>query len=139
MALIFEALRQVVGILFMFSGALKLTDQVSAELYAEGLEEFVKFAKVFPLRKVGVDVDPLVFMTAVGLCELIGGFLLALGPRILQKISNVVLSVIMIGAIYSLLMLKKPLYVCLPATICLAILLVLLFVWEEEKKKQKEE
>ncbi|XP_032901264.1 transmembrane protein 35B isoform X1 [Amblyraja radiata] len=139
MALMFEALRLVVGLLFMFTGALKLTDQVSADLYVEGLEEFVKFAEVFPLRKLGVDVDPLVFMTVVGWCELIGGLLLAVGPRIVQKISNVVLSVIMIGAIYSLLMLKKPLYMCLPATICLAILLLLLQVWRKERKKQKEE
>lgn len=139
MALMFEALRLVVGLLFMFTGALKVTDQVSAELYAEGLEQFVKFAEVFPLRKLGVDVDPLVFMTVVGSCELIGGLLLAVGPRIVQKISNVVLSVTMIGAIYSLLMLKKPLYMCLPATICLALLLLLLQVWRKERKKQKEE
>ncbi|XP_032901265.1 transmembrane protein 35B isoform X2 [Amblyraja radiata] len=137
MALMFEALRLVVGLLFMFTGALKLTDQVSADLYVEGLEEFVKFAEVFPLRKLGVDVDPLVFMTVVGWCELIGGLLLAVGPRIVQKISNVVLSVIMIGELYCILAIKVPLHMCVPSACFLAVLILLLYVWGRDKEKKE--
>ncbi|XP_062889695.1 transmembrane protein 35B-like isoform X1 [Mobula hypostoma] len=139
MALMFVSLRLVVGFLFVFTGMIKVTDRISPELYAEGLGEFVKFADVFPLKRFGISIEPLTFLTAVGWIELVGGLLLAVGPRILQEISDVVLSVIMIGAIYSLLMLKKPLYMCIPAAVCLGILLVLLYVWGRDREKQKKE
>ncbi|XP_051892382.1 transmembrane protein 35B-like isoform X1 [Pristis pectinata] len=132
-------LQLVVGCLFVFTGTMKVTDRISSELYAEGLEEFVKFTEVLPLKKFGLHVEPIVFLTAVGWIELVGGLLLILGPRILQEVSNIVLSIIMMGAIYSLLMLKKPLYMCIPATICLGILLLLLYVWGRDRKKQKDE
>ncbi|XP_067867315.1 transmembrane protein 35B-like isoform X3 [Heterodontus francisci] len=103
------------------------------------VNEFVKLAAVFPLNEWGIKLEPMQCLIVVGWIELIGGLLLAIGPRILQEISNIILAVIMMGAIYSLLMLKKPLYMCMPATVCLGLLLLLLYVSQRGREKQKEE
>ncbi|KAJ7418182.1 transmembrane protein 35B [Pitangus sulphuratus] len=87
--------------------------------------EFVRFAKVFPLKELGFVPEPGGYLAAVGWVEVTAGLLLALGPQLLQEISNFVLSVVMIGAIYTLLALREPLAMCAPATLCLGLLLLL--------------
>uniref|UniRef100_A0A8C5RXU6 Transmembrane protein 35B n=1 Tax=Laticauda laticaudata TaxID=8630 RepID=A0A8C5RXU6_LATLA len=86
---------------------------------------FVQFADVFPLKEFGYKPEPGLYMEIVGWMELIGGCLLAFGPQLLQEISNFVLTVIMIGAIYTLLVLKEPFAMCVPATVSLGLLLLL--------------
>ncbi|NXN46403.1 TM35B protein, partial [Rhinoptilus africanus] len=87
--------------------------------------EFVRFAQVFPLKEFGFAPEPGRYLEAVGWVEVVAGFLLAFGPQLLQEISNFVLSVIMIGALYTLLALREPLAMCAPATLCLGLLLLL--------------
>ncbi|XP_051892383.1 transmembrane protein 35B-like isoform X2 [Pristis pectinata] len=130
-------LQLVVGCLFVFTGTMKVTDRISSELYAEGLEEFVKFTEVLPLKKFGLHVEPIVFLTAVGWIELVGGLLLILGPRILQEVSNIVLSIIMMGELYCILALKESLYMCIPSAGFLGVLILLLYVWGREKERKE--
>ncbi|XP_067862567.1 transmembrane protein 35B-like isoform X1 [Heptranchias perlo] len=139
MALVFVAVRVLLGLFFMLTGVMKLTDRISADLYAQAKDEFVKFAAVFPLNDLGIKIEPMHYLIAVGWIELVGGLLLAIGPRILQEICNIILAIIMMGAIYSLLMLKEPLYMCTPAAVCLGLLLLLLYVQGRDRKKQKAE
>ncbi|NXT94408.1 TM35B protein, partial [Anhinga rufa] len=87
--------------------------------------QFVRFAEVFPLKEFGFAVEPGRYLEVVGWVEVVAGLLLAFGPQLLQEISNFVLSVLMIGAIYTLLMLREPLAMCTPATLCLGLLLLL--------------
>ncbi|NXS03675.1 TM35B protein, partial [Oxylabes madagascariensis] len=87
--------------------------------------EFVRFAKVFPLKELGFVPEPGRYLVAVGWVEVTAGLLLAFGPQLLQEISNFILSVVMIGAIYTLLVLQEPLAMCAPATVCLGLLLLL--------------
>ncbi|XP_014801937.1 PREDICTED: uncharacterized protein ZMYM6NB [Calidris pugnax] len=87
--------------------------------------EFVRFAEVFPLKDFGFAPEPGRYLEAVGWVEVVAGLLLALGPQLLQEISNFILSIIMIGAIYTLLALREPLAMCAPATLCLGLLLLL--------------
>ncbi|NXJ69278.1 TM35B protein, partial [Rostratula benghalensis] len=87
--------------------------------------EFVRFAEVFPLKEFGFSPEPGPYLEAVGWVEVVTGLLLALGPQLLQELSNFVLSVVMIGAIYTLLVLREPLAMCAPATLCLGLLLLL--------------
>ncbi|KAG5855870.1 hypothetical protein ANANG_G00001260 [Anguilla anguilla] len=103
MALVFTALRVLLGVAFALSGAVKLTDQISEETHAHMSSQFVQFASVFPLRVVGVEVDPVQYLALTGWLELVCGVLLAFGPRLLQEISNLVLSVVMMVAIFTLL------------------------------------
>ncbi|NWI14552.1 TM35B protein, partial [Crypturellus soui] len=88
-------------------------------------EQFGRFARVFPLKAFGYEPEPRRYLEAVGWVELVAGLLLAAGPRLLRDVSNWVLSVVMIGAIYTLLALREPVAMCAPATVCLGLLLLL--------------
>ncbi|NWI64642.1 TM35B protein, partial [Todus mexicanus] len=135
MAAAFRALRVLLGLFFALSGAAKLWEQLGellgaelhlwAELHRHMKSQFVRFAEVFPLKALGLAPEPAQYLAAVGWLELAAGLLLAFGPQLLQEISNFVLSVVMIGAIYTLLVLREPLAMCAPATLCLGLLLLL--------------
>ncbi|XP_072357667.1 transmembrane protein 35B-like isoform X2 [Scyliorhinus torazame] len=139
MAIVFVAVRVLLGFFFMVVGATKLTDRISPTLYAEAVDEFVKFADVFPLNDVGVKLDPMDYQLVVGWIELIGGLLLAFGNKALQEISNIFLSILMMGELYSFLILKEEPFLCLPSACTLGLLLLLLYIWERDRKKQKTE
>ncbi|KAE8624225.1 hypothetical protein XENTR_v10005873 [Xenopus tropicalis] len=139
MALVFAAIRVLLGLFFGLSGVVKLTDQISADVYKQMKTQFVQFADVFPLKDFGFKPDPEQYLLAVGWVELVAGVLLAFGPQILQEISNFVLCIIMIGAIYTLLVLKEPLAMCAPATVCLGLLLLLAVRGHGRKTKSKSE
>lgn len=57
----------------------------------------MQFAEVFPLKVFGYQPDPMSYQVAVGWLELLAGILLALGPPMLQEISNFLLIVLMMG------------------------------------------
>uniref|UniRef100_UPI00398EE916 transmembrane protein 35B-like isoform X1 n=1 Tax=Pristiophorus japonicus TaxID=55135 RepID=UPI00398EE916 len=135
MVLVFTILRVVLGLAFMLIGIMKLTDWISAGLYAQSAAEFVNFATV--LNEFGLQIEPFHFLTAVGWVELVGGLLLAIGQGILQEISTITLAVVMMGEIYSFLMLKEPIYLCILPTVLLAFLLMFLYTWESGRQKQK--
>ncbi|XP_053942341.1 transmembrane protein 35B [Cuculus canorus] len=125
MAAPFTALRVLLGLFFVLAGAGKLSELLSAELHRHMKSEFVRFAEVFPLKQFGFAPEPGRYLEVVGWVEALAGLLLAFGPQLLQEISNFILSVIMIGAIYTLLVLQEPLAMCAPATLCLGLLLLL--------------
>ncbi|KAK2518581.1 Zmym6nb [Columba livia] len=125
MAAAFTALRVLLGLFFVLTGLGKLSELLSAELHRHMKSEFVRFAQVFPLTEFGFTPEPGRYLEVVGWVEVVAGLLLAFGPQLLQEISNFVLSVVMIGAIYTLLVLREPLAMCAPATLCLGLLLLL--------------
>ncbi|XP_064897729.1 transmembrane protein 35B [Columba livia] len=125
MAAAFTALRVLLGLFFVLTGLGKLSELLSAELHRHMKSEFVRFAQVFPLTEFGFTPEPGQYLEVVGWVEVVAGLLLAFGPQLLQEISNFVLSVVMIGAIYTLLVLREPLAMCAPATLCLGLLLLL--------------
>ncbi|KAM4044303.1 transmembrane protein 35B [Anomaloglossus baeobatrachus] len=139
MAIVFTAIRVLLGLFFAIAGVVKLTDQVSAEVYQQMKSQFVQFADVFPLKDFGFKPDPYQYLQAVGWIELVAGILLAFGPRILREISNLVLCIIMIGAIYTLLVLKEPIAMCAPATVSLGLLLLLNIRGHGKNSKSKAE
>ncbi|NXL57262.1 TM35B protein, partial [Chordeiles acutipennis] len=125
MAAAFTALRVLLGLFFLLTGVAKLSELLSAELHRHMQSEFVRFAGVFPLKELGFVPEPGWYLAVVGWVEVVAGLLLAFGPQLLQEISNFILSVIMIGAIYTLLALREPLAMCAPATLSLGLLLLL--------------
>ncbi|XP_025899270.1 transmembrane protein 35B [Nothoprocta perdicaria] len=100
-------------------------EELASLVAARKSAQFGRFARVFPLKEWGYQPEPARYREAVGWLELAAGLLLAVGPQLLQEISNFVLSVVMMGAIYTLLVLKEPLAMCAPATVCLGLLLLL--------------
>ncbi|XP_044281207.1 transmembrane protein 35B [Varanus komodoensis] len=125
MALLFSAIRVLLGLFFSACGAVKLTERVSGDLHLQLKSQFVQFADVFPLKEFGYKPEPAHYMEVVGWIEVVAGLLLAFGPQLLQELSNFVLTIVMIGAIYTLLVLKEPIAMCTPATVCLGLLLLL--------------
>ncbi|XP_065506781.1 transmembrane protein 35B isoform X2 [Caloenas nicobarica] len=98
MAAAFSALRVLLGLFFLLTGLVKLSELLSAELHRHMKSEFVRFAQVFPLKEFGFVPEPGWYLEVVGWVEVAAGLLLAFGPQLLQEISNFVLSVVMIGA-----------------------------------------
>ncbi|XP_075399663.1 transmembrane protein 35B-like [Tenrec ecaudatus] len=86
---------------------------------------FEQFAEVFPLKGLGYQPDPLSYQAAVGWLELLAGSLLVLGSSILQEISNLLLTLLMIGAIFTLVALNESLSTYIPALVCLSHLILL--------------
>uniref|UniRef100_A0A8C5Z5N0 Transmembrane protein 35B n=1 Tax=Marmota marmota marmota TaxID=9994 RepID=A0A8C5Z5N0_MARMA len=86
---------------------------------------FVQFAEVFPLKLFGYQPDPVNYQTAVGWLELLAGLLLVVGPPMLQDISNFLLTLLMMVAIFTLVSLKESLSTSIPAIVCLGLLLLL--------------
>ncbi|XP_004740889.2 transmembrane protein 35B [Mustela nigripes] len=125
MALGLAALRVLLGGFFALTGAAKLSGQISAPVSQQMKALFVQFAEVFPLKVFGYQPDPMSYQEAVGWLELLAGLLLVLGPPMLQEISNLLLTVLMMGAIFTLASLKESPNTYIPAIICLGLLLLL--------------
>ncbi|XP_045638543.1 transmembrane protein 35B isoform X2 [Ursus americanus] len=139
MALGLAALRVLLGGFFALTGAAKLSEQISAPASEQ------MFAEVFPLKVFGYQPDPMRYQEAVGFLELLAGLLLVLGPRMLQEISNLLLTLLMMalplrrgdgvaaargvmrlaGAIFTLASLKESPNTYIPAVVCLGLLLLL--------------
>ncbi|XP_006888734.1 PREDICTED: uncharacterized protein LOC102843403 [Elephantulus edwardii] len=119
MACFLDALRVLFGGFFVLTGAAKLSEQISAPVSQQMKPLFVQFAEVFPLKVVGYQPDPMSCQLTVGWLELLSGLLLILGSPILQEISNFLLTLLMIGAIFTLLALNESLSTYIPAVICL--------------------
>ncbi|XP_026372507.4 transmembrane protein 35B isoform X2 [Ursus arctos] len=139
MALGLAALRVLLGGFFALTGAAKLSEQISAPASEQ------MFAEVFPLKVFGYQPDPMSYQEAVGFLELLAGLLLVLGPRMLQEISNLLLTLLMMalplrrgdgvaaargvmrlaGAIFTLASLKESPNTYIPAVVCLGLLLLL--------------
>lgn len=117
-------LRVLLGVFFALTGAAKLF-QVSAPVSQQMRALFEQFAEVFPLKVFGYQPDPISYQTAVGWLELLAGLLLVVGPPVLQEISNVLLILLMMGAVFTLVVLKEPLSTYVPAAVCLGLLLLL--------------
>ncbi|KAM8790074.1 transmembrane protein 35B [Rhynchonycteris naso] len=125
MAFLLAALRVLLGGFFALTGAAKLSEQLSAAASQQTKALFEQFAEVFPLKVFGYQPDPMSYQVAVGWLELLAGLLLALGPPMLQEISNFLLIVLMMGAIFTLVSLKESLNTCIPAVVCLVLLMLL--------------
>ncbi|XP_006732635.2 transmembrane protein 35B isoform X1 [Mirounga angustirostris] len=125
MALGLRALRVLLGGFFALTGAAKLSEQISAPASQQMKALFVQFAEVFPLKVFGYQPDPMNYQEAVGWLELLAGLLLVLGPPMLREISNLLLTLLMMGAIFTLASLKESPNTYIPPIICLGLLQLL--------------
>ncbi|KAM6216987.1 LOW QUALITY PROTEIN: transmembrane protein 35B [Rhynchocyon petersi] len=125
MAFLLTALRVLLGGFFALTGAAKLSEQLSAPVSQQMKALFVQFAEVFPLKVFGYQPDAMNYQETVGCLELLAGLLLVLGSPILQEISNFLLTLLMLGAIFTLVALNESLSTYIPAIICLSLLILL--------------
>ena len=91
--------------------------------------DFERFAKVHPAAQMGYQINPEKYMKQIGLIELAGATFLLMGPRIFKLFSSLLLSSIMIGAMYTHFQLADPLELyIMPAIILLTLFMKLHFL-----------
>jgi len=115
--------------IFFTAGAMKLTDRFSAKTHLKMKSDFERFAKVHPAAQMGYQINPEKYMKQIGLIELAGATFLLMGPRIFKLFSSLLLSSIMIGAMYTHFQLADPheLYI-MPALVLLTLFMKLHFL-----------
>ncbi|XP_051843609.1 transmembrane protein 35B isoform X2 [Antechinus flavipes] len=124
--LVFAVLRLLLGLFFMLTGAVKLSEcRVPGQAYVQMRAQAAKLAHVLPLKSMGFNPDPGELLVIIGWVELVSGLLLALGPPLLQDISIILLLLLSVGTVYSLLLLKEPVSSWAPPAICLGLLFLL--------------
>ncbi|EPY79839.1 hypothetical protein CB1_000884008 [Camelus ferus] len=94
-AMVMKNLNQT--LLDLYTLALPICDVQENHFIDEEKALFEQFAEVFPLKVFGYQPDPISYQAAVGWLELLAGLLLVLGPPILQEISNLLLTLLMLG------------------------------------------
>nr|CAG4652316.1 EOG090X0IKQ [Triops cancriformis] len=101
--IVLKTLSILLGLFFIFVGVMKVTPYISRELHKDLRKDYVKYAKVFPLAQTFLfKVSPKWYRRTVGGLEILCGLILALVPYAKAKqAANVVLIILMIGAVYS--------------------------------------
>ncbi|XP_074047116.1 transmembrane protein 35B [Macrotis lagotis] len=123
---VFSSLRLLLGLFFMLTGAVKFSDcHTPAQVYEHVKALVMKLAEVLPLSLLGYEPDPEDLLIIIGWLEFISGLLLAMGPPHLQEISTIVLTLLTLGTLYSLLMLREPVASYAPTVLCLGVLTML--------------
>nr|CAG4638847.1 EOG090X0IKQ [Cyclestheria hislopi] len=119
---------------------MKLTPYFSKELHKDLRTEYVKYAKVFPLaRYFNIKIPPKWFRRVVGGLEILSGIALTFIPnKRIKQLANVILVVLMLGAIYSHWMVDDKLERCAPALVFFFMLSCRLIVeWQLHRKSTK--
>merc|ERR1712141_893307 len=99
-------------------------ERFSAKTYLKMKSDFERFAKVHPAALIGYSIDPEKYMKQIGLIELAGATFLLIGPRIFKLFSCLLLSSVMIGAMYTLYLLADPIQTLVPAAVTLLALFI---------------
>lgn len=102
-SIVLKSLSVLLGIFFVFVGTMKLTSHISKDLHKDLRKEYVKYAKVFPLSAtLGFKVPSKWYRRVVGSLEIICGLAMALIPNNkIKSLSNAILLLLMLMAVYS--------------------------------------
>lgn len=102
-SIVLKSLSVLLGVFFIFIGTMKLTSGISKDLHKDLRKEYVKYAKVFPLSNTfQFKIPSKWYRRVVGSLEIICGFAMAIIPsHKVKNLSNTVLLVLMMMAVYS--------------------------------------
>jgi uncharacterized membrane protein YphA (DoxX/SURF4 family) len=90
------------GVFFIFVGQFKITSKFFPDVHEDMRREFGRVNKVFPLYEItGWRPFAKNYRLAVGITEAVCGAILLLIPGRLKQLANMVLLVIMFGAVYT--------------------------------------
>jgi len=91
-----------IGLFFILVGTLKLSPLLSEDIYKEMRKSFIRFVKVFPfVGLTGWKPNAHIYRKVVGVTEVICGLLLAFVPGRLKQVANIVLLIMLGGALYT--------------------------------------
>ncbi|VVC92351.1 unnamed protein product [Leptidea sinapis] len=119
-------------------GITKITPFISKELHKELRKEYVRYAKVFPLTEtLDFKVPSKWYRRAIGSCEILFGFALAIIPHQRTKnAANIGLILLMLLAGYSHVMISDPFDRCAPTIVFFFMLCGRLVVWYQTHRRE---
>lgn len=101
-SIVFTTLTLFLGMFFFFIGLLKISPHLNRDIHREIRRNFVRYAKVVPfMSRIGVNVSPQQYRLLVGYSEVACGLILSFAPGTIKQMINILLILLMVGAIYT--------------------------------------
>nr|CAG4636659.1 EOG090X0IKQ [Eubosmina coregoni]SVE70174.1 EOG090X0IKQ [Eubosmina coregoni] len=100
-SIVLRSLSIFLGLFFIFVGIMKITPYISKDLHKDLRQEYVKYAKIIPLaRWLNVKIPSKWYRRVVGGLEIFAGIALTFIPhKRTKQVANVILLLLMLGAI----------------------------------------
>lgn len=139
-SIVLKTLSILLGFFFLFVGVMKLTPKISKDMHKDIRKHFVRYSKVFPLSQtLNFKVSPKLFRKTVGWLEVISGFTLMFIPGCLKQLANIVLLILMGGAVYTHYAIEDKFERIAPAIVFTFMLTCRLIVYFQVFKKEQRE
>lgn len=101
-SIVLTTLSVFLGLFFIFVGSMKVTPNINREMHREIRRNFVQYSKVFPLSKLlNFKMNPKFYRLFIGWSEVVCGTILVLVPGRIKQLANVMLLVLVLGAVYT--------------------------------------
>ncbi|KAG4067514.1 hypothetical protein HA402_005286 [Bradysia odoriphaga] len=138
--IVLKSLSILLGLFFIFIGAMKISPYLSKELHKDLRKEYVKYAKVFPLSSIfDFKIPSKWYRRVVGALEVVCGLAMALIPsHKIKNAANISLLLLMFLAVYSHYMVSDPFERSGPALVFTFMLCGRLVVWYQTSKREAE-
>jgi len=126
------------GMFFIFVGQFKITPKFFPDVHDDMKREFGRANKVFPLYEyTGLRPFAKNFRLAVGIAEVVCGAILVLIPGRLKQLANVVLLILMLGAVYTHYALHDKFERIAPGLVFSLLLLTRLIIHRQVTQREK--
>ncbi|CAF0819545.1 unnamed protein product [Rotaria sordida] len=126
------------GMFFIFVGHFKITPKFFPDVHEDMRREFGRVNKVFPFYQVtGWRPYAKNYRLAVGIAEVVCGAILVLIPGRLKQLANVVLLILMLGAVYTHYILHDKFERMAPGLVFSLLLLTRLIIYRQVVQREK--
>ncbi|XP_056630194.1 novel acetylcholine receptor chaperone [Diorhabda carinulata] len=142
-SIVLKSLSILLGLFFIFVGFIKISSALSKELHKDLRKEYVKYAKVFPFSEMlDFKIPSKWYRRTVGGLEILCGSAMAFWPNHkIKNLSNIILLMLTLMAVYSHYMVADKLERTAPALVFLFMLsgrLVVFFQLHKREQDQRE-
>ncbi|CAF3322297.1 unnamed protein product [Rotaria socialis] len=137
-SLALTVLTLTLGMFFIFVGQFKITPQFFPDVHEDMRREFGRVNKVFPLYEMtGWRPFAKNYRMAVGITEVVCGAILVLIPGRLKQLANLILLVIMMGAVYTHYVLHDKFDRMAPGLVFGLLLLTRLIIYRQVAQREQ--
>uniref|UniRef100_T1JC91 Novel acetylcholine receptor chaperone n=1 Tax=Strigamia maritima TaxID=126957 RepID=T1JC91_STRMM len=138
-SVVLKTLSILLGLFFLFVGAMKLTPHISKDMHKDIRKGFIQYAKVFPLSQtLGFKVSSKVYRKCVGWAEVCCGFTLIFIPGFLKQVANLILLLMMLGAVYTHYAIGEKFERTAPSIVFTFMLACRFIIYVQDWQKRKE-
>lgn len=126
------------GMFFIFVGQFKVTPTFFPDVHEDMRREFGRVNKVFPFyQQTGWRPFAKNYRMAVGIAEIVCGAILVLIPGRLKQLANVILLLIMLGAVYTHYVLHDKFERMAPGLVFSLLLITRLIIHRQVTQREK--